>query len=135
MNHNFSTSAQFFGTGVLSKVHFRRFIRRFQANNVSGRTMEMISHSRSLMRMPKRTKVRRSVSFNGTRLPQLTAQNLVFLAQEVILLGQILAEKLLNLGDEGTGDAVKTGFHSGKLTRRNFAWGRETLRTAHFSCI
>jgi hypothetical protein len=57
--------------GVLSKVHFRRFIRRFQANNVSGRTMEMISHSRSLMRMPKRTKVRRSVSFNGTRLPNL----------------------------------------------------------------
>jgi hypothetical protein len=28
--------------------------------------------------------------------------------------------------------AVKTGFHSGKLTRCNFDWGRETLKIAHF---
>ena len=57
--------------GVLSKVHFRRFIRRFQASSVSGQTMEMTSCNRSLRGMPYRTKLRRSVSVNGTRLPNL----------------------------------------------------------------
>jgi hypothetical protein len=57
------------------------------------------------------------------------------MAQEIILLGQIFAEELLDPGDEWSGRAVKTGFHSVKVTRRNFAWGRETTGTAHFSCI
>ena len=37
---------------------------------------------------------------------QLAAQDLVLLAEEIILFDQILAEELLNLGDEGSGGAA-----------------------------
>jgi hypothetical protein len=57
---------------------------------------------------------------------QLAAQNLVFLAQEIILLGQILAEELLDLDEEGSGGAAKTGFHSIEITRPYVCLGPET---------
>jgi len=47
---------------------------------------------------------------------QLAPQNLIFLTEEIILLGQIVAEKLLDLGGERSGGAVKTGFHSVKFS-------------------
>ena len=47
---------------------------------------------------------------------QLAAQNLIFLTEEIILLGQIVAEKLLDPGDEWSDGAVNTGFHSVKFS-------------------
>ena len=47
---------------------------------------------------------------------QLTAQNLVFLPEIIILLGRIFAEELLDPGDEGSGGAVNTGFYSVKFS-------------------
>jgi hypothetical protein len=55
----------------------------------------------------------------GHPFAQLAAQNLVFLAEEVVLLGQILAEELLDPSDERSGSAAKSGFHSVKVTGRN----------------
>jgi len=46
---------------------------------------------------------------------QLAAQNLILLSEDIILLGQIVAEELLDLGDERSGGAVNTGFYSVKF--------------------
>ena len=69
----------------------------------------------------------------GQRHPfaQLAAQNLVFLAQEIILLGQILAEELVDLGDERSGGAAKTGLHSIEITGPDVCMARETPKPEH----
>ena len=38
------------------------------------------------------------------------------MAEEIVLVGQLLAEELTDLGDEGSGRAEKTGFHSTEYT-------------------
>jgi hypothetical protein len=61
---------------------------------------------------------------------QLAAQNLASLTEEIIFLGQIFAEELLNPGDERSGRAVKRDFIQSKLPDA-MSLGDKKHRNAH----
>ena len=74
--------------------------------------------------------MRQSFSVKWHSFAQLAAQNLVFLTEEMILLGQIFAEELLNPGDEQSSSTEKREFIQSKLPDAT-SLGDKKHRNAH----